>query len=60
MVVEKWYIKFPNGQEEIARLEKWSDNEWHIDFGCQMWNRMYKSRTWAVKHLEKSGYVRIA
>ncbi len=56
---EIWYRKYDNGTDEYVTLEDWGGGEWFVDMNCQMWNRIYKSKKWAIKYLEKCGFTKV-
>lgn len=44
---------------ERATIEHEAYGEYYVDMGCSLWNRYYKSYSWASKYLKKCGYEKI-
>lgn len=57
---EIWFIKYDNGMCDEAVLEQMTDGTWFVDMGCNLWNKTYKSKKWAVKYLVRCNYKRRA
>lgn len=59
-----WFyeVYYNDTYDEHAVLSVWRDEDgteqYNVDFGCQMWNKIYKRHSSAVKLLEKCGYAK--